>query len=168
MTNSKTSIIDSTKDFSHNYQFITKTKHLHDPDKNRLNTLFLARVRATIDIPVTSDACTIRCLLRWTRIVINSKTGVPCTMLFVPCTTSTFLGFTCAQCSFFYSIYHFGSVQIFILEALTFVPHTCYIGEKLCQPTYDCTEYIRLRKCCCNQFVLKKCKCASIVRFCKY
>lgn len=39
------------------------------------------------------------------------------------------------------------------------IPHTCYIGKRLCQPiARDCGEYARLRACCCDRHVAFKCK----------
>ncbi|KAK9679316.1 hypothetical protein QE152_g40123, partial [Popillia japonica] len=42
-------------------------------------------------------------------------------------------------------------------EYLNFIPHTCYVGTTLCRTiARDCTEYARLRMCCCNKLALQK------------
>ncbi|CAH1111324.1 unnamed protein product [Psylliodes chrysocephalus] len=42
-------------------------------------------------------------------------------------------------------------------ELFPYIPHTCYFGTQLCQTVAsDCTEYHRLRTCCCQKLTLHK------------
>lgn len=38
---------------------------------------------------------------------------------------------------------------------LPYIPHTCYLGRKLCRPIAGhCDEYTKIRKCCCDKHAL--------------
>nr|XP_022911891.1 uncharacterized protein LOC111422867 [Onthophagus taurus]XP_022911892.1 uncharacterized protein LOC111422867 [Onthophagus taurus] len=43
-------------------------------------------------------------------------------------------------------------------ESFPFIPHTCFVGNKLCKPMFSCDDYIRLKRCCCHKLLLAKWK----------
>lgn len=63
---------------------------------------------------------------------------------------------------FFYN----NNFLIFVAENFPYIPHTCYLGEKLCEPlAKDCAVYSRLRDCCCDRYALEKCKYIILISY---
>lgn len=44
-------------------------------------------------------------------------------------------------------------------EVLSYIPHTCYVGSRICRTVAsDCAEYSRIRTCCCDKYAQQKWK----------